>query len=68
MRTRDKIFAANRATFGFTLPMVPAAKLGGAFRTYGAGLSAEIVVGIPDLDPAVWLAFKVKRPRPTSDR
>jgi hypothetical protein len=48
--------------------MVPAAKLGGAFRTYGAGLSAEIVVGIPDLDPAVWLAFKVKRPRPTSDR
>ena len=46
--------------------MVPAAGLGGTFRTHSTGDAVELVAWIPDLDPAVWLAGEIEGSCPTS--
>jgi hypothetical protein len=48
--------------------MVPAAGLGGTFRTHSTGDAVELVAWIPDLDPAVWLAGEIEGSCPTSAR
>lgn len=48
--------------------MVPAAGLGGTFRTHSTGDTVELVTRIPDLDPAVWLTGEVEGSCPTSAR